>query len=402
MKNLIVLRQVVPFLVLLSCSCREATRKPSLETDLLNGNWEEVIKRLQQNEANARDPLARLIMGHAFLATNKNNESLVLFGSVDAATDLQQWLSHTRDLTEANPKNHIAHYLLGDAYARLGKYAQASTEFSRALEIDDGFAMALVGKGVALASKGEMNNSLLSLTKACSLQPELAEVWAELGVLWIKMAVPEASIEASTKALLNNKDFAAAHLAKGVALYGQGKLEDALMETETARVMLPYISNIAERNIELFRASLAGKNNGPVAISGNSKQGTTMEVRQSLLPRTTWNEWFSNDSGRLAPYTPPKFTEGGQLSYDVYSTTGPGKRGGRGGGVTRPPSWMPPPKQGPPPIKQPKPGAPFPDKWGGSRGPNVGGVSTKEIENTWVEHGEWTQLLEFGLLYRKD
>lgn len=65
------------------------------------------------------------------------------------------------------------------------------------------------------------------------------------------------------------------------------------------------------------------------------------------------------------------------------STTGPGKRGGRGGGVTRPPGWpRPPGPQGaPPPGPQPKPGGNAPlggigDRGGrSSRTPSpVGGV----------------------------
>lgn len=62
----------------------------------------------------------------------------------------------------------------------------------------------------------------------------------------------------------------------------------------------------------------------------------------------------------------------------LFSTTGPGKRGGRGGGITRPPSWKPPGHQGSPPGAQPQPGGkPPPGGRGDSRlSPSpVGGVN---------------------------
>ncbi|MBN2376148.1 MAG: hypothetical protein JXD22_07100 [Sedimentisphaerales bacterium] len=65
----------------------------------------------------------------------------------------------------------------------------------------------------------------------------------------------------------------------------------------------------------------------------------------------------------------------------LMSTTGPGKRGGRGGGITRPPGWPNPPgPQGNPPLgPQPKPGGPPPKGGQGSRSfalrpSTVGGV----------------------------
>ncbi len=72
-------------------------------------------------------------------------------------------------------------------------------------------------------------------------------------------------------------------------------------------------------------------------------------------------------------------SEGGILPPGVLaSTTGPGKRGGRGGGITRPPSWRRPGRQGGlPPGPQPRPGGrPPPGSGGRSRfSPSpVGGV----------------------------
>ena len=45
---------------------------PSFENVLLQGNWERLFKILSENNSKAKDPVARLIMGHVCLATNRN------------------------------------------------------------------------------------------------------------------------------------------------------------------------------------------------------------------------------------------------------------------------------------------------------------------------------------------
>jgi len=41
------------------------------EDAVLKGNWQEIVELLKKREAN--DPMERLLMGHASLATNRNN-----------------------------------------------------------------------------------------------------------------------------------------------------------------------------------------------------------------------------------------------------------------------------------------------------------------------------------------
>ncbi len=54
---------------------------PDVERHVLQGNWEGVFNILSGNDGEVKDPVARMIMGHACLATNKNNQSLLLFFS---------------------------------------------------------------------------------------------------------------------------------------------------------------------------------------------------------------------------------------------------------------------------------------------------------------------------------
>ena len=91
---------------------------------LLEGKWQEVIKLLKKHDQNAIDPVAKLIMAHAYLATNQNNKSLSIFLSLKLKK-LNIWEKWTKSLLEKNPQNSIVLYLLADAKARKGEIDKA-------------------------------------------------------------------------------------------------------------------------------------------------------------------------------------------------------------------------------------------------------------------------------------
>jgi len=96
-----------------------------LENAILNKNWKDAIEILEKDDSKVADPTARLLMGHACLATNRNNQSSTLFLSVDKENELKNYLTWAESLSTDNPENAVSHYLLGDAYARLGKRDKA-------------------------------------------------------------------------------------------------------------------------------------------------------------------------------------------------------------------------------------------------------------------------------------
>src|SRR5439155_18659007 len=98
-------------------------------------------------------------------------------------------------------------------------------------------------------------------------------------------------------------------------------------------------------------------------VPRDMKSGAAAE----LVPFTGGKRYEPNQMGRDLPppnslwqhiddfLFPPAYGDevlpGGQIDYGgsglldgvLFSTTGPGKRGGRGGGITRPPGWPNPP-----------------------------------------------------------
>jgi hypothetical protein len=105
-------------------------RETSVEKSLLNGNWQAVIEILKKDDKKAEDPVARLIMGHACLATDQNDEGLALFLSVPKEEELKAWLEFTSHLVSKYPGSGIAHYLKGDALSRFNRTPNAIVEFN--------------------------------------------------------------------------------------------------------------------------------------------------------------------------------------------------------------------------------------------------------------------------------
>ena len=107
-------------------------------------------------------------------------------------------------------------------------------------------------------------------------------------------------------------------------------------ETNTRATWIAYDEGLAH-----WDPSLAGSHNRVVKSP-------------TVAPKTLWQ--------RIDDFLcPPAY--GDEIPAGILaSTTGPGKRGGRGGGITRPPGWpRPPGPQGnPPPGPQPKPGGKSP------------------------------------------
>lgn len=58
---------------------------------LLKEDWSRLADTTARNDATVKHPVARLLMGHARLATRRDHEALVLFLSVTAQSDLARW-----------------------------------------------------------------------------------------------------------------------------------------------------------------------------------------------------------------------------------------------------------------------------------------------------------------------
>ena len=258
--------------------------QPDVENALLEANWQKVYDYLENDSSLAENPVARLLMGHACLATNRNNASMLLFLSLKEESDLKQWSEWTESLATRNPQNPVAIYLYADAMARSGKLAEAIEKFTQALELKNDFALALNARGVASAMTNKLDNAQVDFYLATKLAPDFADAYANLGTLGVfretSMALDSGTVEAFNKALDINQEFALAYNGRGCIYFGSGRFEEAAQDFSIASELSPILL-ISEVN-QGFASAYASRLLTLASIE--KKPGTTLESVNRLYP----------------------------------------------------------------------------------------------------------------------
>ena len=188
----------------------------SITKAVLSQDWQGVAELLRSVSTQTESPVLRLLKAHACLNLNRNNESLCLFLSV-RQVDLDIWNNWTENLLCQHPKWAIAHYLRGDALARLGKWEAALNAFNNALKFSPQNALILDARGIVYAVEGELRKARIDFyNSGKETNFTFADPYCNLGFLNIqKKDMAEAAERYFTKALDISPDFA-------LALHGRG------------------------------------------------------------------------------------------------------------------------------------------------------------------------------------
>ena len=212
-------------LLLLACTAVADEALPTLsqstKTAALAGDWPTLRGTFNPQELEA-SPVARLLVGHAYLMGNRNNEALRMFLSVDEAGH-RAWLDWTRTL----PSSPASLYYQADAKVRMGDRAAALDHYNLALAEDGNFVPALLGKAMLLAGNEDKKGARKLLEKVIQFAPDLAEGHAALGQLQLLFHAATGAEQSFRAALAMEPDNALALNGLGCALYGLGRWEEA-------------------------------------------------------------------------------------------------------------------------------------------------------------------------------
>ena len=125
------------------------------------GKWEEAIaayrKILAQHpsEAEMHYRIARILLDQS--------------GAADATTRAKAELAEELKI---NPRNAAAEFILGEISRRAGEWETAVQHFTRAAELDAGFAEAYLARGMSLAAAGKYAEAIPSLQTYVKMLPE--------------------------------------------------------------------------------------------------------------------------------------------------------------------------------------------------------------------------------------
>ena len=235
-------------------TCSEAGIPQDCRNLLLQEKWQAVFETLKKDDSLTADPVARLLMGHACLANNRNNESILLFLSAKEEEDLNLWSKWTESLLRRHSKNPVALYLSADAKARIGRLDEANEAFTQALRIRNNFALALNARGVVRVLNNEWDVALIDFYQATTLAPELADAHANLGTYWVINEVSgTGALDAFNHAIAINPNFALAYNGRGSLYFGSGEFEKADQDFNMAFQLSPALL-VAEVNQGLTSA----------------------------------------------------------------------------------------------------------------------------------------------------
>jgi tetratricopeptide (TPR) repeat protein len=261
------------------CSPPSFALEPWVEQALLREDWPRVFETLQGDNTQAEDPVARLLMAHASLATNRNNAAMALFLSVKEPGDLTAWSTWTEALLRKQPQHPVALYLAADAKARIGHLQEAITGFSQAVQGQPYFALARNARGVAYVLNNQWDEAQVDFYLTTKLAPTFADAHANLGTLSVLREVSpqqgDAALAAFEAALAINPDFALAYNGRGCLYFGSGDFERAAEDFRQAAERSPSLV-VADINHGLAAAYAAQL---LTLASIDVRPGTTLESR---------------------------------------------------------------------------------------------------------------------------
>lgn len=171
------------------------------------------------------------LWAHALEVTSDNDIAHVLLG--DALARLgrtHEAMAHYSEALRIKPDNPEAHSGMGLALANQGRWGEAGAEYSEALRIKPDDADAHNGLGLTLANQGRWGEAMAQYSEAIRLKPTFLDPYCNLGLALAGQGRVEEAISQYSKALSMNPEFVNAHKDLGLALANQGKTAEAIFQ----------------------------------------------------------------------------------------------------------------------------------------------------------------------------
>ena len=161
------------------------------------GKWQEVIDLMNIEEEVLLWPVPRLALGHAMLATNRNNESLVLFASASGPVECAHGMTGRsgcgRAIRKAPPPTTCM-ATLSPGWERPPTPSRCSRWLLRS-SIRTTIWQSMLGVQL-YALTGKHNAAMLDLAKVIELAPEFVDGHASLGAIWVARSASEGAVDA--------------------------------------------------------------------------------------------------------------------------------------------------------------------------------------------------------------
>jgi tetratricopeptide (TPR) repeat protein len=148
-------------------------------------------------------------------------------------------ISHHTRAIELNPKYAVAYNNRGCVYSDLGELTKAVSERTKAIELDPKFARAYYNRGLAYQKLGQVSQAISDYSKAIELNPKLAEAYNNRGAAHEVLGQHGRAISDYSKAIELDPKHAEAYENRGIAYYKSGQLTKAVSDHTKAIELNP-------------------------------------------------------------------------------------------------------------------------------------------------------------------
>jgi tetratricopeptide (TPR) repeat protein len=163
-------------------------------------------------------------------------------------------VSEYRRALESRPSYSALHYDLAIALDHLGQSDQAVASYERAVALDPANASAFSNLARLLARRGDAGPALKAARRAVELEPDFAGARVNLAMAWLE-AGDAASAEAEARrAVAERPDLAEAHEALGAALLAGGRPETAQASFRRASELQAAEPRFREQEVVALRS----------------------------------------------------------------------------------------------------------------------------------------------------
>ncbi len=135
---------------------------------------------------------------------------------------------------EINPRDAEAYYNRGIVYNRKGQYDEAISDFSKALEINQRYALAYQNRGIAHDNKGEYDQAISDYTKALEINPKASVAYRQRGNAYFNKREYDSAISEFSKAIDINPKDAVAYTYRADAYEKQARYKEAILDYNKA------------------------------------------------------------------------------------------------------------------------------------------------------------------------
>jgi tetratricopeptide (TPR) repeat protein len=140
---------------------------------------------------------------------------------------------YDHSLKVAGPSD-VIHCSRGIAYGKLGNYAQAISDFDRAIEINPKYADAYNGRGVAYGERGNYRQAISDFDRTIEIDPEYADAYNNRGATYGKLGAQRQAISDYDRAIEVNPKRAEIYYNRGIAYVKLGYDSKAIEDMKTA------------------------------------------------------------------------------------------------------------------------------------------------------------------------